>query len=494
MITKQIVSASSRKRSDWNQINWNQCEKNTKRLQARIVQALKQGRWNKVKALQRLLTRSYSAKALAVKRVTSNRGKYTPGIDGEVWKTSETKSQGLNCLKPRGYRTQPLKRIYIPKADGSRRPLGVPTMKDRAMQALYLIGLSPVAETTGDKHSYGFRPYRSAADAIEQLFILLAKKRDPQWVLEGDIRKCFDEINHDWLLKTIPMEKKILRKWLRSGFMEKKNLYLTTAGTPQGGIISPVLANMALDGLEKVIENAFGKKGSKKRQSCGVHLVRYADDFIITGKTQEILEKGVKPLVTEFLSEKGLTLSAKKTVITHIEKGFDFLGQNVRKYRGKMIIKPSKKNIKKFLGGVRDTVRKHRTATQETVIKTLSPKVRGWANYHRHVCARKVFERIDHNIFQLLWRWSKRRHPNKGLKWIKNKYFKTTITRKWSFRTTTTKKGKKVSLELFQATSIPIRRHKKIRSYSNPFDREWYEYFAKRKIKPSFKNTLKEAI
>lgn len=481
MVTKQIVSASFGRKAHWNQINWEQCEKIQKRLQARIVQAVKQGRWNKVKALQRLLTRSFSEKALAVKRVTTNRGKHTPGIDGEVWNTSTKKSQGIKNLKQKGYRTKPLRRIYIPKANGRKRPLGIPTMTDRAMQALHLMSLSPIAETTGDLHSYGFRTYRSAADAMEQIFNVLANRYSPQWILEGDIRKCFDEIDHKWLLSTIPMEKTILRKWLKSGFMERKTLYPTHTGTPQGGIASPVLANMALDGLEEVIAQTFGKIGSQKRKKFGVNLVRYADDFIVTGKSKDILEIQVKPLIANFLSERGLTLSKEKTSITHIEKGFDFLGQTVRKYKGKMIIKPSQKSIKRLLERVRFFLRKNRTETQEVVIKFLSPQIRGWAYYHRHICARKVYEKVDHNIFQLLWRWSKRRHPNKGLRWIKKKYFNQIKTRQWSFGTMIKKKDKKVYLELFQASNIPIRRHKKIQGIANPFDREWYEYFEKRK-------------
>ena len=271
-----------------------------------------------MKALQRLLTRSFSGKALAVKRVTTNRGKHTPGIDGEVWNTSTKKSQGIKNLKQKGYRTKPLRRIYIPKANGRKRPLGIPTMTDRAMQALHLMSLSPIAETTGDLHSYGFRTYRSAADAMEQIFNVLANRYSPQWILEGDIRKCFDEIAHKWLLSTIPMEKTILRKWLKSGFMERKTLYPTHTGTPQGGIASPVLANMALDGLEEVIAQTFGKIGSQKRKKFGVNLVRYADDFIVTGKSKDILEIQVKPLIANFLSERGLTLSKEKTSITHM--------------------------------------------------------------------------------------------------------------------------------------------------------------------------------
>ncbi|WP_265037800.1 reverse transcriptase domain-containing protein [Wolbachia endosymbiont (group A) of Hylaeus communis] len=317
MVTGKIVSAPFGTAEHWNQINWSQCKKKTRKLQARIVQATKDGRWNKVKTLQHLLTRSFSAKALAVKRVTSNKGKYTAGVDNQLWQSPSAKSQGIASLKRRGYRSQPMRRIYLIKPEGGKRPISIPTIKDRAIQALYLMGLDPVAETIGDTHSYGFRVHRSAADAVSQIFITLARRDAPQWILEGDIKKCFDEIDHHWLKNSIPMEKSILNKWLRSGFVERRMLHPTIAGTPQGGIISPVLANLTLDGLDDVFNKHFGKKGTKKRKKYGVHMIRYADDFIVTGKSKEILETKVKRLVEDFLSQRGLSLSAGKTKITH---------------------------------------------------------------------------------------------------------------------------------------------------------------------------------
>jgi RNA-directed DNA polymerase len=299
-------------------------------------------------------------------------------------------------------------------------------------------------------------------------------------VLEGDIKSCFDEINHEWLLRHIPMEKVVLRQWLKAGFMEGGKLYPTRAGTPQGGIISPVLANMTLDGLEGVIDKHWGKKGTRKRKQCGVHLIRYADDFIITGKTKESLETKVKPAIEEFLSERGLTLSAEKTVITHITQGFDFLGQNVRKHTSKLIIKPSRKSITGLLHRVKTVTRQKRAATQEQLIKQLNPLIRGWANYHRVVCSRKVFEKVDHEIFVSLWQWAKRRHPNKGLQWVKEKYFKTKQHRKWCFGTTTEHNGQQRWQELFKATDVPIRYHRKLRGEANPFDKQWYAYFKER--------------
>ncbi len=256
---------------NWHSIDWAKCHGNVRKLQARIVKATKEGRWGKVKALQRLLTTSFSGKALAVKRVTGNKGRNTPGVDGEIWSTPDAKSKGMLSLRRRGYRPAPLRRIYIPKANGKRRPLGIPTFRDRAMQALYLLALDPVAETAADPNSYGFRPGRSTADAIEQCFKALARKDRAQWILEGDIRGCFDNISHDWLVANIPMDKAILRKWLKAGYMEGEALFVTGEGTPQGGIISPVLANMALDGLEPLLAKRFPretKRGGKRY--CGL--------------------------------------------------------------------------------------------------------------------------------------------------------------------------------------------------------------------------------
>ena len=242
--------ASSYGTVQWPDIDWAQCIRNVRRLQMRIVKATQGGRWNKVKVLQRLLTSSFSGKALAVKRVTENQGKRTSGVDRQLWSTPESKSQAVQNLNRRGYKPLPLRRVYIPKSNTKMRPLGIPTMKDRAMQALHLLALEPISETTADKNSYGFRPERATQDAIGQCFLILSKKTSAKWILEGDIKGCFDNINHEWLIDNIPMDKKILHKWLKAGYIHKRILYPTEAGTPQGGICSPTLANMTLDGLE----------------------------------------------------------------------------------------------------------------------------------------------------------------------------------------------------------------------------------------------------
>jgi len=402
---KTSSAPTDQKWETWEDIDWNKCQHWVRKLQGRIVKAQKEGKYNKVKALQWMLTHSFYAKSLAVKRVTSNKGGMTPGVDKVIWSTPNVKFMAIGKLKRRGYQPQPLKRVSIKKSNGKLRPLGIPTMKDRAMQALYLMALEPVSETTADSNSYGFRKERSTADAIGQCFIVLSKNISAQWILEADIKGCFDHINHDWLLNNIPMDKVMLKKWLKSGFVFNKELFPTEEGTPQGGIISPTLANMTLDGLQSMLVENFRTRG--KAFAPRVHFVRYADDFIITGKNKEILEQEIMPLVKEFLSVRGLTLSEEKTKITHIDKGFDFLGFNLRKYNGKLLIKPSKEKVKKFLDTIRETIESNKTCTQVTLIRFLNPKITGWANYYKHCVAAETFRKTDSQIFWKLWQWSK---------------------------------------------------------------------------------------
>lgn len=480
----QNVGASSDNLSPWLSIDWAKCQQEVRRLQARIVKATQEGRWGKVNALQWLLTHSFAGKALAVKRVTENKGKRTPGVDKIIWSTPAAKSGAILLLKRRGYQPQPLRRLYIPKSsDQSQlRPLGIPTMLDRAQQALYLLALEPVAETTADPHSYGFRSQRSTADAIEQCFKLLGRKCAPQWILEADIKSCFDKISHDWLIANIPTDSAILQKWLKAGYIENRHLFPTEAGTPQGGIISPSAANLALDGLQAMLATAFPKH-TRQGQQAKVNFVRYADDFVITGSSKELLEGQVKPLVEEFLAIRGLTLSVEKTRITYIWDGFDFLGQNIRKYGEKLLIKPSRKNVSAFLRKVRAIVKGNKQARQIDLIRQLSPILRGWANYHRHVVAKAVFHRVDAEIWQTLWQWASRRHPNKGRRWIKRRYFHVVGTRHWVFAADTDEcwsDGRRKRVELLYVSDTPIRRYCKIKAAANPFDPAWEPYFEER--------------
>lgn len=479
MMVMNMTGAASGGEADWHRIDWAGVDRTVRRLQVRIAKAVREGRWGKVKALQWLLTHSQSGKALAVKRVTENRGKSTPGVDGAIWDTPGRRARGMLSLTRRGYRPQPLRRVYIPKANGKLRPLGIPTMKDRAMQALHLLALDPVAESTADPNSYGFRPKRASRDAVEQCYKALRLRNAADWVLDADIAGCFDNISHDWLIANIPTDKVVLRKWLESGFMQDGELFVTEAGTPQGGIISPTLANMTLDGMERMLQDRFGPRRPNRRRTK-VHLIRYADDFVITGRSKDLLEEA-KVMVEDFLSRRGLSLSDEKTRIAHIEEGFDFLGWNVRKYDGKLLIRPARKNVQAFLCKVRAIIRSAVGAKQEDVIARLNPVIRGWANYHRNQVAKMTFRKVDHLIWQQLWRWACRRHSNKSRSWVKARYFVLEGTRDWVFRAEVTDdKGNRTTVRLVKATDVPIRRHCKIRAEANPFDPAWDGYFADR--------------
>jgi RNA-directed DNA polymerase len=360
-------------------------------------------------------------------------------------------------------------------------------MHDRAMQALYLLALDPVAETTADRNSYGFRSMRSTADAIEQCFKLLSRKSAPSWVLEGDIVSCFDKISHEWLLANVPTDKAILRGWLKAGYVEKRTWFATDEGTPQGGVISPAFANLALDGLEGVLHRIFLRKSlgvGRGRYNPKVNLVRYADDFIITGCSKEILEGEVRPLVKRFLAARGLALSPEKTRVTHIEEGFDFLGQHLRKHNRKLLVTPSRRNVRTFLEKVRALIRANCTSTQADLIHALNRVVLGWVMYHRHVVATRTFRKVDHVLWHRLWRWARRRHQNKTADWVLHRYWHPVDGRSWRFAADTgerTPAGRPVWLKLACANKTIIRRHLKIRSEANPYDPAWRAYFEDRR-------------
>ena len=465
---------------NWHAINWHKVYQNVRRLQARIVKATQAKRWGKVRALQHLLTHSFSGKALAVRRVTENQGKRTPGVDHQTWNTPEKKAEAIHELRRHGYKPLPLRRVYIPKSNGRKRPLSLPAMRDRAMQALHLLALDPVAETTADPNSYGFRKERSTADAIAQCYNVLRLKQSAEWILKCDIKSCFDRISHQWLETNIPMDKVILRQWLKAGFIDKRILHPTEAGTPQGGPISPTLMNMTLNGLEKLIREKYPSNTRLSRRAK-VNMVKYADDLIITGSSKELLEEEVKPLVEELLHERGLELSTEKSKITHIENGFDFLGQNVRKYNGKLLIKPSTDSVHALLKKVREVIKTNQPATAGKLIVQLNPIIKGWADYHRHVVSKRVFSQVDCAIFKSLWRWARKRHPQKAKQWVAEKYFLHPTTGKWMFfGETAGKEGTVQAVQLRKASNVPISRHVKIKGEANPYDPRWEIYFEER--------------
>lgn len=444
---------------NWGQINWDRAVKTVNRIQVRIVKAIESGKHNLVKRLQFLLTHSFYAKALAVRRVTSSHGAKTAGIDGVKWRTKQDKFKAIHDLCETGYIPKALRRVYIEKyGKQEKRPLSIPTIKDRAMQALYLQALSPIAETLADRTSFGFRENRSTADAMQYAHLRLSRTTAPQWIVEGDIKGCFDNINHAWLTEHIPMDTTILAKFLKASFSYENRLYPTVQGSAQGGVISPTLANMTLDGLQAELADKL--KGKQR------YYVRYADDFIIIVRDEQTARQAIE-IVNAFLETRGLRLSETKTKVTHINDGFDFLGWNFRKYRnGKLIIKPSKKSVKKFKDGISQVFQQLRTATQEQLIKTLNQRVTGWSNYHMSVSAKQTYNKIDHYISWKLWKWAKRRHPKKDSDWIRKRYWSSIGNRNYEFASG--------NIALKRCSDTPIVRHSMAKLDANPYTESVY--------------------
>ncbi|MFV0343371.1 MAG: group II intron reverse transcriptase/maturase [Anaerocolumna sp.] len=465
--------------SQWETIDWRQVENDVNRLQTRIAKATVKGDNNKVKRLQYLLVHSFSAKAYAVRKVTTNKGKNTSGVDKKLWSTSASKMKAVLSLTDKNYKAKPLRRVYMEKkGKKQKRPLGIPTIYDRAMQTLYALALEPIAETKGDSISFGFRRGRSAKDACEQLFCILARQCSPAWILEGDIKGCFDNINHEWLQNNISMDKRIMKQFLKSGFIYEGNLFPTETGSPQGGAISSIYANMTLDGLEKIIQDRFHRnsKGNIEnhyRAKTKVNLVRYADDFVITANSKEVAEE-IKTLVSDFLFSRGLTLSEEKTVITHIDRGFDFLGWTFKKYKEKLIVKPSKTSVKNLIRKCSTIIlREGKASTQSDLIRRLNQVIRGWTNYHKHVVSSKIFSGINNSLYYLLQQWAKHRHPNKNKWWRLNRYWHERNGQRWVFTTD--------DYSLINLKRIKIVRYPKLQISKTPFlDKD---YFDKRKLR-----------
>src|SRR5260221_4233978 len=414
---------------------------------------------------------------LAYQSIAPEPGNMTAGVDGKTIDGAGMKliQEAIADLKASRYKPIPVRRVYIPKPNGKQRPLGIPGFREKLLGTVLKLILEAIYEPTFSENSHGFRPGRSCHTALEAI------QRDMQgvrWWVEGDIKGYFDAISHEWLLTHIPMEKAILKKWLKAGYLEQSILYPTEAGTPQGGIISPVLANMTLDGLERMLMQHFPKV--KTAGGALVNFVRYTDDFLVTGRTKELLEQEVKPRIEEFLRERGLQLSPEKTIITPIEEGFDFLGQNVRKYqtgkRHKLLITPSKKNVKTFLEKTRTIVKANKALSAGKLIEKLNPMIRGWANYHRHIISNKAFSSVDAMIYQAIRRWMNRRHRGKSEAWKTKKYFTTIQGDNWVFFGTVEEHPR----YLLRATNVPIVRHVKIQGEANPYDPAWESYFEKR--------------
>jgi RNA-directed DNA polymerase len=360
----------------------------------------------------------------------------------------------------------------------------MPAMTDRAMQALDRLALAPLAETRGESHAYGFRTARSPADALAQGFNVLAKRQSPTGLWEGDRRAGFDTLSHAWLLAPIPMAQAILQKGWYAGYLEHHVLHPTEQGTPQGGTCSPVLANLTLEGLERLLRERY-PKNTRRGTRAQVNVMRLADDFIVTGKTKALLQEEVKPLIEPFLRERGLELSAEKPRITHLEDGVDFLGQHRRKYRGTLLIKPAKNTVHAFLAKVWGLIKAHTQTPAGTLILLLNPVIRGWAGVHPHVVSPHTFRAIDRAIFHTLWPWARRRHPTQPTPWVKERDFDTGGGRHWVFHG----EADGVERQLWAASSITITRHLQVKGEATPFDPAW-EGYVEHRLPVNMANTL----
>ena len=466
---------------NWLAVDFDVAEQSVKILQNRIVKAKLTGRTRMVKKLQSLLVKSLNARILAVKRVSENKGKKTAGVDGKLLDTSIKKCKCVDELKIKlpDYKSMPLKRIEIPKKNGKLRPLGIPTMFDRSLQALYKLALEPIAEVVADKNSYGFRPKRSTQDAMKQVWICTSKRNGGEWILEADIKGCFDNISHQWIYDNIPLDNRLLKQWLKSGFIKDDTLFPTDSGTPQGGIISPILANMVLDGIEEVVKRHKARFQKMKdgvilyRHTNRLNFIRYADDFVITGHSPKYLRLLQKDIEI-FLNQRGLELSKEKTHITHIRDGFNFLGFNFRKYpNNKVIVKPTKDGIKSFKSKIKEIFKKYNSSSLSMLITKLNPLLRGWANYYRFVNSKVVFDKIDTYIWRKSLNWMKRIHQRKETIKYYKQYFKPFP----NYKSDVLSDGKQF---VYRLATLPLKEFIKIKSEANPYDKSFDEYFIKR--------------
>jgi RNA-directed DNA polymerase len=496
---------------EWNKVDWRKLERRVFKLQKRIYRASQRGDVKAVRRLQKTLMRSWSAKMLAVRRVTQdNQGKNTAGVDGIKSLTPIQRLKLVEKLKL-GTKVKPTRRIWIPKpGSDEKRPLGIPTINDRALQSLVKLALEPEWEAKFEPNSYGFRPGRSCHDAIAAIFNAIKSKS--KFVLDADIAKCFDKINHKTLLKkihTFPTLSKQIKAWLKSGVMDDKQLFSTSEGTPQGGVISPLLANIALHGMEeRVKQYAETLRGKKKDNRDNLNLIRYADDFVILHKDLAVVQR-CQEIISEWLKDMGLELKPSKTRLAHTlnkfeseEPGFNFLGFNMRqfpvgKYHSgnsthgdslgfKTIITPSKAKQKIHYEHIASVIDAHKSAPQKALISHLNPIIRGWANYYSTVCSKETYSDIDHIMYQKLASWARKRHPKKSRHWISRKYFPTIGNRNWAFAA---KKGD-YTLELLEHSKTPIVRHIKVKGESSPFDGNLIYWAARKGNSPELSNKV----
>lgn len=492
-------------RTDWKSVNWRKVNRIVRNLRRRIFRATREKQWRKVRSLQRLLMRSYSNILKSVRRTTQlNQGKKTPGVDKKVALTPSERGELVDTLKRFGnlWKPLPTKRVYIPKKNGKKRPLGIPSIVDRCLQGIVKNALEPEWEALFESTSYGFRAGRSCHDARQKIFLNIRKENNQKWwVVDADIKGCFDNISHEHLMSKIKQfpGKRWVEKWLKSGYVDKNVFHETEAGTPQGGIISPLLANIALHGMEEALGIKYKwKKENKSRQGYWSNItnrtfVRYADDFVILCTSKDEAET-CKAIISEWLIKTGLQLSEEKTRISHLTEGFNFLGWNFRKYKTSTkrtgyitLIKPNADNIKAHKQALKENIKDINLGSPvHKLIGDINALVRGWGNYHKGAVSKEIFTEIDHYMDWLLRKkWAKRRHSNKSDKWIKNKYCGKLCPGRndnWVFGDVEAcKKGKHIYIE--KHAWIPIQRHILVPYTHSPDDPNLNWYWKERKLK-----------
>jgi RNA-directed DNA polymerase len=479
------LANGTEKQTNWNAIDWRKANRTVRNLRQRIFRATQEGNLNKVRSLQKLMLKSYSNRLVSVRRVAQvNAGKNTPGVDKLVIKTPAARGKMVDALARYClWKAKPAKRVYIPKANNKLRPLGIPVVVDRCLQAMVKNALEPAWEARFEGSSYGFRPGRSCHDAIEKIYGLARPNKTKKWILDADIRGAFDNISHDYLLKAIgPVPgRELIKQWLKAGYIEQEMFHATERGTPQGGVASPLLANIALHGMEE----AIGVKYDYRGQLIGNRaVVRYADDFVCFCETREDAER-VEGILTEWLKERGLTLSEEKTRIVHLTEGFDFLGFNIRHYPApqtsrtgwKLLIKPSKEAVRDVQKKLKDQWDKAQGSNVPSVLAKLNPIIRGWANYFRTAVAKEIFSGLDRWMFYKVDRYTRRMHPKKSTDWRHRKYwgrFQLDRLDPWVFG------DKQTGGHLLKFSWFPIERHVLVKGTASPDDPRLQDYWTKR--------------